>query len=448
MKTEDTREKIPLISQVESADDNDEVDEKEDVLQNEKTEEEDGQSLEDWQALMHLFKSFVGVGVLGLPSAVMHGGVLVGPLALLAIGIICMHNITLLVQTSRAVRERLNTNSVSYGELVQELFSMHSDSVGRISKVATDVLTCMLQLGFCCVYFMFLSVTIQKLAGALDSRLWMVIVLPLVLATAMVRDVSKLSYLTSIGNAILILGFVIIYQYLGRHLKNPVRLPFSNSAQNILIAFGQMVYAFEGIAVILPIEKRMKDKESFPWVMRVTAALIIVLYTTFGIIGYFTFGSKTAATITLNLPKLAVYDALQGMFAIVIYVTYPVQFFVAVDIFKPLLEERFDNKHILTAEYVLRVMLVLITFFLAITIPQLDNFMALIGSFCGALVALVLPPILHSLCFYNEGLTRWHLYINICITLFGIFGTISGTCTAFVAIIENFKTNTKIISSG
>ena len=46
MKTEDTREKIPLISQVESADDNDEVDEKEDVLQNEKTEEEDGQSLE------------------------------------------------------------------------------------------------------------------------------------------------------------------------------------------------------------------------------------------------------------------------------------------------------------------------------------------------------------------------------------------------------------------
>ena len=49
------------------------------------------------------------------------------------------------------------------------------------------------------------------------------------------------------------------------------------------------------------------------------------------------------------------------MFAIVIYVTYPVQFFVAVDIFKPLLEERFDNKHILTAEYVLRVMLVLIT---------------------------------------------------------------------------------------
>ena len=49
------------------------------------------------------------------------------------------------------------------------------------------------------------------------------------------------------------------------------------------------------------------------------------------------------------------------MFAVVIYVTYPVQFFVAVDTFKPILEERFDNKSIVVAEYVLRAALVLFT---------------------------------------------------------------------------------------
>ena len=31
----------------------------------------------EWQVLAHIFKAFVGIGVLGLPSAVMHGGLVV-----------------------------------------------------------------------------------------------------------------------------------------------------------------------------------------------------------------------------------------------------------------------------------------------------------------------------------------------------------------------------------
>eukprot|EP00794_Sanderia_malayensis_P019831 gene19831-21773_t len=447
-------EKIPLISQTTAANDEDEGHVTE-IPNDEETKDEDDEkkdkttenSLEDWQALMHMVKAFVGAGVLGLPSAVMHGGIMVGPVLLLVIGIICMHNIHTLVVANRAVCERLNLSVLSYGELVQELFSMYSQNLGRLFKIITDVLTCLLQLGFCCVYFVFLSVTMQKIAEVLDSRLWMFIILPPILAVASIRNISRLSYLTSLGNAILAFGFAVIYQYLLRHLKNPTHLPLSTPAQSLLLSFGQIVYAFEGIAVILPIEKRMKNKSSFTWVLRVTSAIIIVLYFTFAILGYIAFGADTQPSITLNLPKLPIYNALQSLFAIVIFVTYPLQFYVAVDTFKPILEERFDSKTIVAAEYALRVGLVLFTFFMAVIVPQLDNFMALIGSFSGAIIALVLPPILHTLCFWNEGLTKWQFYVNILVTLTGIFGTVCGTLSAIIAIIENYDKSTKAIAS-
>ena len=76
---------------------------------------------------------------------------------------------------------------------------------------------------------------------------------------------------------------------------------------------------------------------------------------------------------------------------------------------------------------------------IAITIPQLDNFMALVGSLSGAAVALVLPPILHTLCFWNEGLTNRELHINILITIVGIVGSAAGTISAIFAIVHRFQ---------
>ncbi len=44
-----------------------------------------------------------------------------------------------------------------------------------------------------------------------------------------------------------------------------------------------------------------------------------------------------------------------------IFVTYPLQFFVAVDTIRPILEDRFDSKNVVTAEYVIRIALVMFT---------------------------------------------------------------------------------------
>eukprot|EP00112_Aurelia_sp_Birch-Aquarium-sp1_P006104 Seg1682.5 transcript_id=Seg1682.5/GoldUCD/mRNA.D3Y31 product="Proton-coupled amino acid transporter 4" protein_id=Seg1682.5/GoldUCD/D3Y31 len=324
-------------------------------------EECEEKPLEEWQALMHLFKSFVGVGILGLPNGVMHGGILLGPIILLVLGLLCMHNLTLLTRTNKVVRERINVESLSYGELAEELLSLHKEWLGKLSKVLVDILVCMLQLGFCCVYFVFLSVTMHKIVKSIDQRAWMAMFLPLVLAASFIRNVNKLSYLISVGNAILGIGLAIILQYLIMHIKSPTRLPIGASPQSILIAFGQFVYGFEGVALLPALEKRMRDKDAFFRVIKVTALVITVLYMAFGVFGYLAFGQETKPSITLNLPDEPLYNALHGIYVIIVYITYPVQFFAAVDILKPILEDRFEKSSLVAAEYGLRTVLVLLT---------------------------------------------------------------------------------------
>lgn len=61
----------------------------------------------------------------------------------------------------------------------------------------------------------------------------------------------------------------------------------------------------EGIGVVMPVENDMKRPEhflGFPSVLTVAMAVIVFLYSTLGLFGYFKYGEVLRGTITLNLP--------------------------------------------------------------------------------------------------------------------------------------------------
>ena len=79
---------------------------------------------------------------------------------------------------------------------------------------------------------------------------------------------------------------------------------------------------------------------------------------------------------------------------------------------------------------------------LAIIIPQLDNFISLVGAISSAAIALIFPPILHILCFWDHGISKFEITKNILITILGGIGSIAGTIISILAIIEGFEKGT------
>ena len=68
------------------------------------------------------------------------------------------------------------------------------------------------------------------------------------------------------------------------------------------------------------------------------------------------------------------------MMSLAIFFSFALQFYVPVNLLKPIVERRVRPENRLRAEYILRVSLVLLTFSLAAAVPKLDLFISLVGS--------------------------------------------------------------------
>jgi solute carrier family 36 (proton-coupled amino acid transporter) len=69
--------------------------------------------------------------------------------------------------------------------------------------------------------------------------------------------------------------------------------------------FSTVIFAMEGIGVVMPVENAMKKPKNFLGyrsVLTVAMSVIVFLYATLGIFGYFRYGDVLRGSITLNLP--------------------------------------------------------------------------------------------------------------------------------------------------
>ena len=85
---------------------------------------------------------------------------------LMLIGITCAHCMHLLVGSSRELSARTGASSLTYSEVAFTTFLTSSHASlrrsARAARIVTDVFLCITQLGFCCVYFVFISQNFQQ----------------------------------------------------------------------------------------------------------------------------------------------------------------------------------------------------------------------------------------------------------------------------------------------
>lgn len=319
------------------------------------------------------------------------------------------------------------------------------------------------QFGFCCVYIVFIAVNLMQIYEACfgagtncdndnSTRIVIVIiVIPLILLT-FVRNLDRLAPLSGIANLTLAFGLFVILYYCYSHINSistetpPMVAPVSKWP----LFFGTVVYSFEAIGMVLPLENRMSQPKHFNRVLFSSMTLVTIVYVVFSVSGYLCFRENIEGSITLNLPIKGnsnwIYSVVKLYLIFAIFTSYGLQFYVPINILEPMIFKWFRQKRNFGRTisklfpYILRVIAVLGTAALAVSYPHIDLFISLVGAASSSSLALIFPPIIYILTFREQQSHRIRLTKVLCVAVavFGIVGFIFGSYASLNGIIEHF----------
>nr|CAD7428805.1 unnamed protein product [Timema monikensis] len=493
----------------------------------------------DMDTLIHLLKGSLGSGILAMPLAFYNSGLLFGVLATFVIGFICTYCVHVLI--------------------AEAAFLAGPPAVQRLSGVASATINWFLGidlLGCCCVYIVFVAKNLKQVVDFYtddhwDLRIYMVLMMPVLIAINMVRNLKYLAPLSMIANLLIATGLAITFYYIFSDMPALETRPNFSTWHQLPLFFGTAIFALEGIGVtrmeilwetlgrmkkksysvqvehfklvlyqpermlviafrinqngmfwpnlstdflfylpvlkwgtclllpaslevwdiclllpaglevgdichinqnisapqVMPLENNMKTPTHFvgcPGVLNIGMFVVVTLYTSVGFFGYLKYGDETKGSITLNLPTEEVLaQSVKVMIAVAIFFTYALQFYVPMEIIWKAVNHRF-GAHKLTAEYIIRVVLVIATVGIAAAIPNLGPFISLVGAVCLSTLGIMFPAIIELVTFWEDpGLGRfnWVLWKNLAIILFGVLGFVTGTYSSIDEIVREFGTN-------
>ncbi|KAM9130263.1 proton-coupled amino acid transporter 1-like isoform 2-T2 [Pangshura tecta] len=277
------------------------------------------------QTLIHLVKGNIGTGLLGLPLAVKNAGIVLGPLSLLVMGIAAVHCMGILVKCAHHFCNKYQRPFVDYGDAV--MYGLEASPIAWLrthaiwGRYVVGFFLILTQLGFCCVYFVFLADNLKQVISAangttndchsnkttvltptMDSRLFILSLLPFLVLLVYIQNLKFLAIFSMLANLAMLSSLLMINWYIFTGIPDPSNLPLVAGWKTYPLFFGTAIFAFEGIGVVLPLENKMKNPRQFPVVLYVGMAIVTILYISLGTLGYLRFGASIRASITLNLP--------------------------------------------------------------------------------------------------------------------------------------------------
>uniref|UniRef100_A0A182W4U8 Amino acid transporter transmembrane domain-containing protein n=1 Tax=Anopheles minimus TaxID=112268 RepID=A0A182W4U8_9DIPT len=410
----------------------------------------DGRTLEhpttNLDTLMHMLNGNLGTGILAMPDAFKNAGLYVGFFGTLAMGVICTHCMHLLVRCSHILCRRYGRPSLSYAEVgyyALDSGPSWAQPLATSFRRLINTFLIVMQLGLCCVYYLFVAVNLRELLEYLGVQVSVLTVLgylliPLTLMN-MVRSLKLLTPTSLTASVLAIAGLAIAFLFLLQDLPHSASVRPVSSWSTLPLYFGTVMYAFEGIGVVLPLENNMANPRDFiAWngVLNTGMTIVVCLYSAVGFYGYLKYGEQAQGSVTLNLPNdNLLAQIVRLLMAVAVLASYALQFYVPMTILAPVVTKHFHHRH--CAEYVLRLVTVLLTFVLAAIIPNLGTFISLVGAVSTSTLALVFPPLIDLLTLWPDGDRpgrRWIVLKDALIIAFGACGFFFGTAKSLATI--------------
>lgn len=373
--------------------------------------------LSDGSTFVTLIKSFMGIGVLTMPYAVKQGGYIAGPVGLVIICVLEWYCIELLIVTSQTSGAR----TISFGGL-----GLHV--CGRWAKTMVNASLIITQFGVCIAYVIFISENVAdvvchetrsvacpaRVAIAVGMLLW-------VLPFCLLKTLSMLAVPMLMANFAIIGVVGWVFYCAGQELHSSSVAPeiVAVNWQGLPVFFGCVVFAFEGIGLIMPIQAVMAEPKNMSRILRYVMSLLCVMYALFGILCYMGYGRETADMVTFNIPQGKITSFLRLFYCFGVSFSYPVMIF---PIFG-LVESRFrrlKGARGCGPRALERSSIVFLTGLIAMNVPNFGLFLGLIGSLACSALAFVFPALFHMRGAHAGTVSRKEKALDIALMVFGL----------------------------
>ncbi|XP_011705830.1 PREDICTED: proton-coupled amino acid transporter 2-like [Wasmannia auropunctata] len=198
-------------------------------------------------------------------------------------------------------------------------------------------------------------------------QLFIFSLIPALVLLGQVRDLKYMVPFSMLANTFMMTGFAITLYYI---FSNSDLQSFKNdklfaSVEQLPRFFATVIFAIEGIGVVMPVANNMKQPHHFlgcPSVLNVTMTIVVSLYAMMGVFGYLAYGEDSKASITLNLPTEQVLaQVVKVLIAAAVLFTYGLQLFVPLDIIWNSMKHLFSHKYAAIGETVMRICIVMLT---------------------------------------------------------------------------------------
>ncbi|KRF82435.1 proton-coupled amino acid transporter-like protein pathetic isoform X1 [Drosophila virilis] len=409
------------------------------------------------EAATHLFKGSVGAGLFAMGDCFKNGGLVGSTLMLPIIAIMCVHCERLLIRGSLlAVSKTPGATFYDYPETVEKCFEYGPRPLrcmSRAMKLIVEMFLCVTQFGFCAIYFVFITENLYQVLqqNGIDISMSMVMLITLLPAMipSLMTNLKYISPVSLLANFALLFGLIatLTIAFSDGPMPSVAERHYFTSGSQLALFFGTALFSYEGIALILPLRNSMREPDNFSsrfGVLNVTMLFITALFIFTGFVSYVRWGEDVAGSITLNLNVEDVMSQVVKMVAALgVFFGYPIQFFVMMKILWPPVKRANGcaQKYPITMQVALRFVMIMMTFCVALVVPQLNLFISLIGALCSTSLAFVIPVIIDFVTRTQvpKGLGTWIYFKNIAILTIALLGIVTGTYQSIVEIIREFN---------
>jgi len=199
---------------------------------------------------------------------------------------------------------------------------------GRWGTFAVDFNLCASQIGFCIAYVSFISQNMHEVVPGVSRVAWIGILFACWIILVQVRDMRHLAFSSAFGNFVYIVSLsIIFYDGFAHHCCVSAEEMGFIRVGGLPLVFGTGCFSLEGIGLVLPVKRAMKEGNKFAGVLNIALAFVTTCYVVFGALGVLFYGKAVHSIITNNLQDGPLANAVRVSLSLSLFFSYAIQLF-------------------------------------------------------------------------------------------------------------------------